>query len=196
MKKVFALAVVILSINVSCSISSSYDELTKEEKKIFVRVEDLRQFGSLIPSTSMDAKISKMKVLNGITLLGGLVDYEYEFEYYDEKKNLTLYIYNSIRKLNFISAAGMSYYGDLLDRFDFRKKGVTLKELPVFYKPCKKSSSSVILYENSPVGNLIRFNDGTIVYTLIISGFYFDDAKVWNNFFKSKVESMHAVFNK
>ena len=175
---------------VSCSVASAFGDLSADERNMFVTVEDVRELGVAVKGSSEKAKVDKFVFARSLTWLGGFVLYEYE---YDGKEKSSLYIYNSINKLNAMSSFTGKYFKKAGFAAAFSKKGIVLKELGELKQRYPNFSVSIILNEGKPIGNLVSANDGTIDYTLILTGVFLDEPEIWAELIDKKTTAMNAV---
>jgi hypothetical protein len=176
----------------SCNPRVAYERLSDEEKNLFVTVEDLGGFGAVSGKTSADAEVRKQDILGSSPLPCGYLGYEYEFEQETSADADFIYIWCMIQKINRCPAVNLSRYHDLGVNLGLKQSKRELVDLPRFYKYNEQSSSSLVLEDGQPIGNLIRVRDDNFQYLLIVYGIYFEDEDEWNPFFREKIESARS----
>jgi len=76
--------------------------------------------------------------------------------------------------------------------YSLKAKGIEEQEVKDFYRYGDSSSFYILKKEGEPVGNYFTVREGDKLYSLILSGMYFDDPKVWKEIIEPKLKRFSA----
>lgn len=178
-KKTLLLLIIIISIFSSCKIGN----VPENEKNIFVRASDFSVY-DITP-----ANISTLEFFNRQVFFDGSKIYSYSFNS-SENDPIVLYVTNEI---TFKKRAL-----DTIIQYKYQKLGISIgtniKNLDHLYSYGDESFFALSLNDNNqPVGNIFTFRKGKILYLLIISGVYFDNRTIWEEFISDKIQRLEIL---
>jgi hypothetical protein len=153
------------------------------DKNFVVRATDLVDFGYGYKSITKHEKFQKTGYYDRS------YDVEYEFATPDKEQVDPLYM----QVILGANASGQdAIVGESTTRWveGFQLKQENIKQTPIKGAKTYGHSSSLYLlsYENVPIGNLFRCRQGKRTYSIIMSGFYLDNAADWDELVRDKVQ--------
>lgn len=160
-------------------------KLVVEEKDIalFLRTQDLVAHGFEFEGAEKYESFAKAKIIDGS------YDIEYEFKTPEGEQNHPLFLYVLVNVGGKRSDAVVSQGAEKLALlYSLKAKGIEEQEVKDFYRYGDSSSFFLLKKEGKPIGNYFTVREGNKVYSLILSGMYFDDPKVWKEIIEPKLK--------
>lgn len=155
----------------------------ESDKTIFLRAQDLVDYGYQFSDIEKYESFSKAKAIDGS------YDVEYEFETPDAEKNNPLFLYVVVSVGKKKRDAQISQGGEKIALlYSLKAQGIEEEEIPDFYRYGDSSSFYVLKKEGKPIGNYFTVREGAKTYSVIISGRYFDDPQVWKEIMEPKLK--------
>lgn len=146
----------------------------EQEKAMLLRAGDLVRYGYGLAATEKYESFTKTR------LFDGSYEIEYEFETPESETENALYLYVQVTVERQASNTLLTQGAERLGvRYGLRKGGVKEREIKDFYRYGDASAFYILEKDGEPIGNLFTVREGGKLYTLLLSGFYFDDPQVW-----------------
>ena len=165
--------------------------LEPAEREMLLRAGDLVAHGYGFEDPAPYEKFDKTRYLDGSSEIA------YEFETPDGEVDQPLYLNVTLTfEKNFADA--MVSYGSTKTamKYGLKATGIRVREIEGFYPYGDASEFSVLEKDGQPVGNLFATRHGNRIYLLVMSGMYFDDAEVWEELMKPRLEKFSASVKK
>jgi hypothetical protein len=184
--KLLLIAILVLSglLATGCMSESSIDD---KEKALLLRARDLAEYGYLLENPERYESFTKTRYPDGSS------EINYEFNTPDTEDKYPMYLSVTI-SLETKSSDAMITQGveSLATTFGLKGGGVTQREIKNFYSYGDSSSFYVLEIKGEPVGNMFTVRDKKKVYTLLVTGKYFDDPEVWGELMGPKLRLFSA----
>jgi hypothetical protein len=178
-KLVTALGGIALLMLAGCQRGLPVDEA---DKAILLRADDLKEFGYGLEDTKRFETFEKTRYFDGS------FDITYEFETPDSEEENPLYL-NVTATFEMNPADALVSYGAMKTSMKYAMKatGVEVRELAGPVEFGDASELYLLEKDGNPLGNLFAVRKGPRVYTLIMSGMYFDDRETWKDVVGAKL---------
>ncbi|MEO1049663.1 MAG: hypothetical protein AAFX87_03535 [Bacteroidota bacterium] len=163
--------------------SCTEEPMTESEKSILVTAKDFEDYGFRF------ANADSIGIFTKTTFFDGSIELDYEFEYLDDDEN-AMYLSHTISLEKNAADATATYAGESIGTSVGLLTGVEFEELDHVFSYGDKSSFNLLRSEGYPIGNFFHYRKGSYVYTLWISGVYFDDRSSWETFIMPKIKVM------
>lgn len=168
---------VLLAVVLACAST----ELAPNEKDMFVRGADLADYGIQVREPE------KYEKFNKTVYFDGSFDIEYEFDPPETEE--IVYLSETITYEHSKSDAKIGRVAeDSLIGLALRSQGLEKVEVPNFYKYGDSSLFYALKKDGKNVGNYFTVLQGGKVFSLIISGVYFDDVETWRELVEPKLK--------
>jgi hypothetical protein len=159
-------------------------EVTAYDRSILVRAGDLHEFGWGYGDPTPLEKVTKHVAWDGSYTL------EYEFETPDAEVGHPLYLGVFVTVARTTSDAVVTQQAERVGMgIGLGGSDIESREVPGFYPGAR---FQVLESGGRPVGNLFSLREGRKVYTLVLSGFYFDDPAEWKALVGDKLRRFAA----
>jgi hypothetical protein len=157
------------------------------DKAMLLRAADLAEFGYGLADTERFETFDKTRYFDGS------FDITYEFETPDSEEDNPMYL-NVTATFEKNPADALVSYGAMKTsmKFGLKANGIEARELPNAFKYGDSSELNILEKDGNPIGNLYAVRKGARVYTIVMSGLYFDDAEVWKDVVDEKLEKFAA----
>ena len=153
------------------------------DKALLLRAQELRDYGYEFNSTEKFESFTRTKAIDGS------YEIEYEFQTPEGERENPLFLYVLVvvgkQKVDAQISQGAE---KLVLLYGLKAEGITEEEIPNFYRYGDSSSFYLLKKEGNPVGNYFTVREGAKTYSIIISGFYFDDPEVWKEIMEPKLK--------
>jgi hypothetical protein len=176
-----ALALIVLA---GCRPGLSVDDT---DKAMLLRAGDLAEFGYGFADTERFETWDKTRYFDGS------YDITYEFETPDSEEDDPLYL-SVTATFEKNSADALVSYGVMKTsmKYGLKSNDLEVREIPGFFEYGDASEFHLLEMDGYPVGNLFAARKGTRVYTLVMSGMYFDDSDTWKDVLRDKLRRFEA----
>lgn len=152
------------------------------EKEMVLRAADLVPFGYGLEGTEKYESFTKTRYFDGSQ------EVRYEFETPEAEEEHVLYLNVTMTIERSLSDALVSQGAERVGMtYGLQAGGIRQREIKDFYKYGDSSSFYVLEKDGRPIGNLFSVRDGKRIYTLVMSGFYFDDSATWKELVEGKL---------
>jgi hypothetical protein len=160
-------------------------EVLPEDKNMFVRGQDLSDYGVNVQSPEKYEKFSKTKYFDGS------LEIEYEFEPPDSEE--VMYMAQTITYEPKPSDAKWGRSAeDSLVGIALKAYGLETVEMPDFYRYGDSSKFYALRKDGRNVGNYFTVLEGGKVFSFLMAGVYFDDAETWRAVVEPKLQHFSA----
>ncbi len=176
---------------IGCALSLSACEsgapVEEREKAMLLRAQDLVPFGYGLADTQ------KYETFNKTRYFDGSMDIVYEHETPDSEQDHSLYLNVTVSFERQASDAVVSSGAQKMAfKYALKSKGIEMREVPNFYAFGDSSDFYVLENEGKPLGNHFSGRKGARVYTVVMTGMYFEDADEWRSLIAEKLEKFSA----
>ena len=175
------LAVLTLVFTAATSGCSVSNELAANEKALLLVPADLAAFG-IKPEKLTGGKFSKTT-----SYLDRSIEYKYELESTDPGFYLSNTLTIDSSSANSLLNEGAQKTGLALG---LKAAGVVSEEMKTAKNYGDRSSLSLLKLKEKPIGNLFVSVIGNKTYVVLISGFYFDDAGLFDELISPKLDKV------
>ena len=162
----------------------------EKDKAMFLRVADLVDYGYDHAHPEDFAKFerfAKKRAFDGSYTL----DYEFETPASERQAPLFLSVMVAIERK--ASDARMALGAQKVGlMYGLRSSGLVAREIEGFHRYGDSSAFYVLEMDRRPVGNMYLVRDGKRLYTLTMSGMYFDDKATWAELVEGKLKAFSA----
>lgn len=160
-------------------------EVSPTEKELFVRGQDLRNFGVEVPNPERYEKFTKTRFFDGTE------DIEYEFE--PPESDAVMYMAQTISFAPKKSDAQLGQAAeDSVIGLGLTAYGLEKVEVPDFYRYGDSSTFYALRKDGQNVGNYFLVIEGGKTFSFLISGFYVDDPETWREIVEPKLKLFSA----
>jgi hypothetical protein len=157
------------------------------DKAILLRAADLVPYGYGMVDLEKYETFTKTRYFDGSR------EIQYEFETPESEQEHVLYMNVTVTIEQKQSDAWISQGAEGVGmKYGLKAGGIEQKEIKDFYKYGDASSFYVLEKDGRPIGNLFTVRDGKRLYTLVMSGLYFDDAATWKELIEEKLRKFSA----
>ena len=168
----------------ACNSGIPVDE---REKTMLLRAADLVPFGYGLADTR------KYETFNKTRYFDGSMDIVYEHETPETEQEHPLYLNVTVTFERKASDAIVSAGAERMAfKYALKAKGVEMREVPNFYAFGDSSDFHMIERDGKPFGNHFSVRQGARVYTVVMTGIYFDDVDEWKSLIGKKLELFSA----
>lgn len=160
-------------------------EVQQSDKQLFVRAQDLSEYGIDLQNPEKYEKFTKTRYFDGS------IEIEYEFEPPESEE--TIYIAETVTfepkesDAKFDRAAEDKVVGITLKAYGLQKE-----EVADFYKYGDSSTFYALKKDGKSVGNYFTVLEGKKVFSFMVAGVYFDDADIWREIVEPKLKLFSA----
>jgi hypothetical protein len=187
MKTKMALSVLLVSLVVGCSSR----EIQDEERELLVTVRDLEVYGVVTDDPTNGESFLVKRNLDGST------EIEYEYDSEKDSSNVdTLWLKSEAEVLETDELASTAFD----DRISAYKIGAFLasseaeiSEDPELFTLGDESYSAYFEKGGSKLGNVLVIRKGNTVFSLLITGLYFDDPQLLHDLMSPKLEKVDGI---
>jgi hypothetical protein len=152
------------------------------EKEMLLLAADLVPFGYDLPETQKYDTFSKTRYFDGT------FDIVYEHESPDSEPDHVLYMNVTV---TFERNAADAMIGRGAEttalKYTLKAGGIEIREIPKFFPYRDASDFHVLERDGKPVGNYFSVRDGARLYSVVMTGIYFDDADEWKELIGEKL---------
>ena len=157
------------------------------EKSMALRAADLAPYGYGLPATEKYETFEKTRFFDGSQ------EVRYEFESPESEQEHVLYLNVTMTIEKSYSDAMVSQGAERIGMtYGLKSSGITQREIKDFYKYGDSSSFYVLEKNGKPIGNLYSMRDGKRIYTLVMSGYYFEEPATWKELVEEKLKKFSA----
>jgi hypothetical protein len=157
------------------------------EKEMVLRAGDLVEYGYGMEQTEQFEKFAKTRFIDGSS------EITYEFETPDSEEEHPLYLNVTMTFEKKTSDAWLSQGAEKVGmKYGLKAAGIEAREIKGFYKFGDTSEFYLLEKDGNPVGNMFFARQGKRIYTLVVSGMYFDDAATWKERIEEKLTRFAA----
>jgi hypothetical protein len=157
------------------------------EKEMVLRAGDLVEYGYGMEQTEQFEKFAKTRFFDGSS------EITYEFETPDSEEEHPLYLNVTMTFEKKTSDARLSQGAEKVGmKYGLKAAGIEAREIKGFYKFGDTSEFYLLEKDGNPVGNMFFARQGKRIYTLVVSGMYFDDAATWKELIEEKLTRFAA----
>lgn len=188
MKKLLSAAAIGCALLLSACESGAPVE--EREKVMLLRAQDLVPFGYGLADTQKYETFDKTRYFDGS------MDIVYEHETPDSEHDHPLYLNVTVSFERQASDAVVSGGAQKMAfKYALKSKGIEMREVPNFYPFGDSSDFYVLENEGQPLGNHFSGRKGARVYTVVMTGMYFEDIDEWKSLIGDKLEkfSVHTL---
>ena len=152
--------------------------VTEADKAMIVRAGDLKEHGWEFGDPAPLEKFTKTRWWDGT------YDVVYEFETPDSEVEYPLYLNVTVTVEHMASDALLTQGAERVGLNIGLQGDMTIREIDGFHPG---ATFAVLEADGDPVGNYFSMRKGNKVYTLLMSGFYFDDPEAWRELVDAKL---------
>ena len=157
------------------------------EKEMVLRAGDLVDYGYGMEKTEQFEKFGKTRFFDGSS------EISYEFETPDSEEDHALYVNVTITFEKNTSDAWVSQGAEKVGmKYGLKAAGIEAREIKDFYKFGDTSEFYLLEKDGNPIGNMFFARQGKRIYTLVMSGMYFNDAATWKELIEGKLTRFAA----
>jgi hypothetical protein len=154
----------------------------EREKGMLLRAADLVPFGYGLAETQ------KYETFNKTRYFDGTFDVVYEFESPDSESDHVLYMNVTVTFERKAADAMIARGAETTAlKYTLKAGGIELREIPKFFPFGDASDFHVLERDGKPVGNYFSARDGARLYSVLMTGLYFDDADEWKELMGDKL---------
>lgn len=162
-------------------------EVSDHDRPMMLRVADLAPYGYEYPDAARFETFRKSRSFDGSYTV------EYEFQTPDGEREKPLYLYVMV---TVDPSAGDASLAQGASRtaamYTLDANGIKERELKGFPRYGSGSSFHLLEKDGEPVGNYFTVRSGGKVYTLMMSGLYFDDPATWREIIEPRLKAFAA----
>jgi hypothetical protein len=160
--------------------------IKEEDRPLLITAKDLESYGAVVPETHAFESMKRIHYADRS------VEIDYEYEAPDDMEGIDpMYLTVTIEFEPTLSEAKSMYtLGKGAYAVGSKIGGLEVVEQEDFFQWGDASFFSVLEYEGQPVGNLFITRKGKKIYTIMLSGLYFDDAALWRELVEPRLNYM------
>jgi hypothetical protein len=195
MKKTMLALVALASLS-SCGVNLSYEQMSDDEKAMFVAVEDLNRLGLGYAIDSKKADCTGTSVNIPFTKIAVYRSYKYLISGDDAgSPGRSVFISNSIDYTIGFRTGISEFIADKSVEFVLKQSGIVMKELSGFKKFTPDYRFYLLSRDGSPVGNYVRYTAGSTACSVLMTSVYFDSPQSWDSFYQQKYDQIVRLTN-
>ncbi len=157
------------------------------EKLMLLRASDLVEYGYGLEDVAPFEKFDKTRFFDGSS------EITYEFQTPDSERDHSLYVNVTLTFERKTSDAMVSHGTEKTAlKYGLKLGGIEAREIEKFHEFGDSSEFYVLEKDGNPVGNLFSARQGTKVYSLVMSGMYFEDPDAWKELMNGRLAKFTA----
>lgn len=157
------------------------------ERQMLLRAADLVEYGYGLEDVAPFEKFDKTRYFDGSS------EITYEFNTPESESDHPLYVNVTLTFERKTSDAMVSHGTEKTAlKYGLKIGGIEAREVEKFHEFGDSSTFYILEKDGKPVGNLFSARQGAKVYSLVMSGMYFDDADTWKELMDGRLAKFSA----